>query len=115
MGFYYLHSEKKDLIWKKYRIDPTESDFVVKVWELDTSKRENAWTIILEGFALGVPQHRIEDLCRKWNCDLDDFKFLVRRVGKPTPLMQEGARLFLEKIAVVDVDGFLDWLEPFPT
>lgn len=110
MGYYYLHSETKDLIWKRYRINSEDSDFVVKSWEFSFG-REDAWVIILESLALGADKQRIEELCRKWKCDVADFREFIRRTKTPTPLMQEGAILFLERIAGVNVDAF--WKEPF--
>lgn len=106
--YYYLHSESKDLIHKRFEPEH-DSPFVKAVWTMNTADRSDAWKIILEGLALGARIGRVKRLCEKWNCDLKDFEEMILRI-KPTELMIEGAALYLEKIQNLDVDKYWDKL-----
>ena len=105
MSFYYLHSETKDLIWKKFEPEQ-DSPFVLKVWPCDISDRKDAWTIVLESLALGASHRRVKELCFHWNCDIEDFEHMLTIIGKPTLLMQKGATIFLEDILSLNADQY---------
>ena len=106
--YYYLHSESKDLIHKRFEPE-SDSPFVKAVWSLDTTDRSDAWKVILEGLALGARINRVKQLCEKWECGLKDFEEMILRT-KPTKLMIKGADLYLKKIQNLDVDKYWDKL-----
>lgn len=90
-GYYYLHTNG-DLIFKSgvaYNdADFVDSDFVKAYWFIDSTNREDAWTVLVEALALGANKARVKELAEKWHCDDDD------------------ARIFAERVNVhVDVDG----------
>lgn len=96
-GFYYLHRETKDLIWKKFDPGEDNSPFVEKVWSVGESDRGKAWQIVLEGLALGVKIERAKDLATKWNLTFKDSIEMLKRV-KPSDLMRAGMEIFVERI-----------------
>lgn len=107
--YYYLHSESKDLIYKRFEPE-RDSPFVKAVWPVDITDRIDAWKVILEGLALGAKIDRVKQLCERWKCDLKDFEELIIRV-KPTDLMTKGADLYLRKIQNLDVDKYWNKLD----
>jgi hypothetical protein len=112
-GWYYLHSETKDLIYKRFEPE-ADSSFVLKVWPIDVSKREDAWTVILEALALGADPERIRDLAIKWKCDKGDLLTFLARVSEPGVLLRAGLRRFLPEIANTAYDTWMDWLAKTP-
>lgn len=104
MHFYYLHTETKDLIHKRFEPE-NDSPYVKKIWKCDTTNRASIWKIVLEGLALGAKINRVKELCIKWHCDSKDFEEMLFRV-KPTELEIQGATLFIEKILNINVDKF---------
>lgn len=105
-GFYYLHSETKDLIWKKFEPE-SDSPFVKWVWPIDTTDRKDAWIIVLEGLALGASTERIRALCNKWHCDQNDFEEMLARI-KLSALMQKGTEIFLKAILKLNPEQYWD-------
>ena len=81
-GYYYLHSETKDLIYKPAIVvdsDPSyfDSPFVQKVWGFDSKNRIDAWVICVEALALGAKIDRVFELKGKWGLtDEDAQKFI---------------------------------------
>lgn len=83
-GWYYLH-ENGDLIFKKdypgVAADIRESDFAIGLWPVDSSDREGAWNILVEGLAAGANYGRIQELADKWKCTDTDAENYASRVG----------------------------------
>ena len=110
--YYYLHTNG-DLIGKNPVVVDSDasyfdSDFVKKVWKIDTDKRETLWTMMLEALALGARIGRVKELAEKNNCDrADSIKMLVRL--KPNNLMRKGMTIFIQKILNEDVGKY--WKE----
>jgi hypothetical protein len=72
-GWYYLH-ENKELIYKNNPdaiTDIRDSDLCHSAWPWDGS-RQSAWTILVEGLALGANPERIKELAGKWGCNDND-------------------------------------------
>lgn len=105
IGYYYLHAETKNLIFKKFEPE-ADSDFVQKVWRMDTADRVTAWTIALEGLALGAKISRVKELAKKWNLTFDDSVELLKRVEDPNALMKDGISLFAKEILDIPVDEY---------
>ena len=110
-GYYYLHSESKDLIFKPEIVvdsDPEyfNSPFVQKVWHIDTSNREDAWRIVLESLALGIKLERAKELSRKWGCNYEDSHEMLLRVESPTQLSKDGMTIFIKEILKMDVEEY---------
>lgn len=80
VGYYYLHAETKDLIYKRADFPPEESSpFVEKVWSVYPSDRGNAWMIATEALALGADKNRIDELAKKWDLTDSDAKIFASR------------------------------------
>lgn len=83
-GYYYLH-ENGELIFKPAiaysDADFNESDFVKGWWFVDTTHREDAWSVLVEALAMGAKKERIMELAEKWHCDDDDAKIFAQRIG----------------------------------
>lgn len=114
-GYYYLHSESKDLIYKPeicVQSDPEyfNSPFVQKVWHIDISDRSNAWTIVLESLALGARVERVKELAEKWGCDYNDSFEMFARNPKPAQILKDGMNIFIEKILKIDAGDYWDML-----
>jgi len=82
--YYYLHING-DLIHKPYIVttrDPDyfTSDFVKKVWVLDTEKRETAWMLVVEALAMGASRNRIAELEKKWGLTNEDAEIFAKRM-----------------------------------
>lgn len=75
IGYYYLHTNG-DLIYKKYRPEP--SDFVRKIWEFDDEERGHAWLIVIEAKAMGARQNRIDELTKLWNLTDEDAQNFIK-------------------------------------
>lgn len=106
-GWMYLH-ENGALIWKRFR-PQDESPFVMRIWKLETDKRENAWTIVLEALALGADHVRVRELADHWGLTLEDLpRFLIRE--SPSDLLVTGLRVFLAEIREVDAHAWFEWL-----
>ena len=80
IGYYYLHSETGDLIFKRAGFPPDSSSaFVKKVWLVNPSDRGNAWVIAVEALALGANKNRVNELAKKWGLtDADAGVFAER-------------------------------------
>ena len=74
-GWYYLHING-DLIYKPdtpgIAADIRESNFCKAMWAFDTTKRADAWKILVEGLAIGADKSRVDELAKKWGCDNND-------------------------------------------
>ena len=91
-GFYYLHTNG-DLIFKKFRPED-DSPFVVKVWEIDTTDRGNAWMVAVDAGAWGARQDRIEELIKKWGLTNEDALNFIKYLNNRSPQLWE---LFLSE------------------
>jgi hypothetical protein len=111
-GFYYLH-ENGDLIFKRTRPE-ADSDFVRRVWPLDVTDRSTAWNIILESIAMGAKLSRIRELSINWRCDLLDLPEYLARISNPSDLQRAGLVEYLNCVARVDYDKWMDWLAATP-
>ena len=84
-GYYYLHSESGDLIYKRDLggtvADLRESDFVEMFWPVDDEDRQTAWDLLVEAMAIGVSETRVDELVRKWKCDDADAAIYAEHVG----------------------------------
>jgi hypothetical protein len=81
-GFYYLHSESRDLIYKRgpdVVADLRDSDFMRHFWLCDPEDHENAWDILVEAGALGAKPERIVELAAKWGCTDKDADVYAER------------------------------------
>lgn len=112
--YYYLHTNG-DLIGKNPAVvdgDPFyfDSDFVKKVWAIDTDERGDCWEMILEALALGACIDRVKELAGKWRLDKADAVEMIVRV-KPTPLLRKGIKIFAEEILGEDIEAFWSDLE----
>lgn len=87
--------------------DYFDSPFVKKVWLIDTSNRETAWTVVLEALALGADIKRIKELCNKWKLNFKDSINLLK-YSKPTELMKKGFETFITKILNMSIDDYWD-------
>lgn len=83
-GWYYLHTNG-DLIYKRElggtAADIRESDFARALWPMDTSNREGAWRILVEGLAAGANPERIKELAEKWQCNDKDADIYAKHLG----------------------------------
>ena len=80
IGYYYLHSETHDLIFKRVDFPPdSSSPFVKKVWPVDSSDRGNAWVIAIEALALGANKNRVNELAKKWGLTDADAEIFAER------------------------------------
>ena len=82
--YYYLHRETKDLISKPEAAvvaDPAyfDSDFVQKVWKIDTTERVDGWILCVEALALGAKKERVFELKEKWGLTDEDAPELAKR------------------------------------
>ena len=114
-GYYYLHTESKDLIWKpeicvQSDCSYFDSPFVQKVWQIDTESREDAWTILLEALALGCRKSRIKELAQKWHATYLDSIEMLKRVwpDPPNDLMKKGMELFIPLVFDITVGDYWD-------
>ena len=110
--YYYLHTNG-DLIGKNPIVVDSdsqyfESDFVKRVWTIDTEDRETLWVMMLEALSYGARVDRIRELATKSKCDKVDVIELVKRV-KPNKEMIKGMPIFIKEILNLDVDDF--WKE----
>lgn len=83
-GYYYLHVNG-DLIFKPgvaYNdSDFVESDFVKAYWFIDTTNREDAWTVLVEALALGAKKEHVMKLANQWECNDEDAMIYAERVN----------------------------------
>jgi len=84
-GYYYLHTESKDLIYKPESCVMGDSlyfdsPFVQRVWSFDVKNREDAWRICIEAFQLGANKERLKELAKKWRLTHEDAKEYVKHV-----------------------------------
>lgn len=84
-GWYYLHTESNDLIYKRElgdtAADLRESPFAKMLWPLDPTDRAGAWRIVVESLACGAKKDRVMDLAKKWGCDDSDAKIYAEHIG----------------------------------
>jgi hypothetical protein len=98
--YYYLHTNG-DLIGKNpvaMDSDPEyfNSDFVKKVWLIDTTERLDVWTLVLEALAVGTSKSQVGELINKWDLTPKDLKmFLIQ--AKPTSTLKRGIDIYLEE------------------
>ncbi len=108
-GYYYLHSESKDLIYKPsicIEFDPSyfDSPFVQKVWRFDSEDRFDAWLICVEALALGAEKERVFELKEKWGLTDEDGQHFAACVGF---LLEEDGDTFCVK----DLSTFVNLIE----
>jgi len=80
--YYYLHINGS-LIHKPISVtesDPAyfESDFVKRIWVVDTEKRETAWMLAIEALALGADRKQVAELEKKWGLTDEDVKVFTK-------------------------------------
>lgn len=96
---YYLHTNG-ELIGKNPIVmeDPQyfDSDFVKKLWVIETDNRQDAWWTVLEAIALGANEKRIKELILKWGLTKEDSFELLKRITRPTELMKIGHMIFVK-------------------
>ena len=107
--YYYLHTNG-DLIGKNPVVVDSDasyfdSDFVKKVWKIDTDERDTLWTLILEALALGARVSRVKELVEKNKCDKADSIEMLKRM-KPNELMKKGMITFIKEILDMDVKEY---------
>jgi hypothetical protein len=110
-GYYYLHSVTKDLVFKRFEPGGDSGfvpDFVQRVWPIDTTDRIDAWTVILEGLALGAKIERVKELVDKWSLTFDDSVQMLKRIAGPSKLMQDGIILYATKILGMGKEPYWD-------
>lgn len=95
-GWYYLH-QNGDVILRRNAgrhtlLDMQESPLVRAVWEADRTRRECAWTILIEGLASGARPDRIRELALKWRCDDADGQEYAKRIG--VHVVRDGSQWF---------------------
>ena len=107
--YYYLHTNG-DLIGKNPVVvdgDASyfDSDFVRKVWKIDTDERDTLWTMMLEALALGARVDRVKECAERNKCDrADSIEMLVRI--KPNDLMRKGITIFIKEILNEDAKKY---------
>jgi len=99
--YYYLHTNG-ELIGKNPVAVESDSEyfnspFVKEFWKIDTTKREDAWRLLLEALALGASIEKVKELADKWKCNFEDSIEMLKRM-KPTSLMKDGWYIFLKEI-----------------
>lgn len=107
--YYYLHTNG-DLIGKNPVVVDSDasyfdSQFVKKVWKIDTENRDTLWTLMLEALALGARINRIKEIAEKQGCDKADSIEMLKRM-KPDGLMREGMTKFIKEILGLDVEKY---------
>lgn len=110
--WYYLHTNGA-LIHKRTDPGADGSDFVRRVWRLDTSNRETAWTLLLEALALGARTNRVAELAEKWGCDSRDLTEFVLRANV-TDELRRGCEIYLREVVGIAPDSYWDWLAKTP-
>lgn len=111
-GYYYLHSESKNLIFKPevcVESDPQyfDSPFVQKVWRVDSELRMDAWTVLLEALALGCNANCIIELAKKWNANYTDSIEMLKHC-EPSGLMRDGMELFIPLVFDMELEDYWD-------
>jgi len=86
IGYYYLHSESKDLIYKPASVVDSDasyfdSPFVQKVWKFDSEDRFDAWQLCVEASVLGARKERVAELVKKWGLTDADAPHFCDRAG----------------------------------
>jgi len=110
--YYYLHTNG-DLIGKNPTVVDSDtgyfdSDFVQRVWKIDTDHRDTLWTMMLEALAKGARVDRVREIAEKNKCDkADSIKMLVWMT--PNELMRGGMTIFIKEILGMDVEEY--WKE----
>lgn len=111
VGYYYLHSETKDLIYKPASVVWSDSQyfdspFVQKVWEFDSEDRFDAWRVCVEASVLGAKKSRINELASKWGLtDEDGLHFLERAKLTGT---KDGNEWCIAHLDDTDCDGHVN-------
>lgn len=103
--YYYLHTETRDLIAKRRPIEP--SDFTLKIWTINNSRRKDAWIMLIEAAALGADMSRVQELAERWSCDEEDLVSFLVRHRKPTRLQKVGMRIFTEEVLGIDFGEYI--------
>lgn len=105
-GFYYLHRETKQLIYKHEHYQ-FEGDLVEKVWPVNFADRRDAWRVVLEGAALGARDEDIMQLSERWSLTFEDCIEMMLRT--PTePLKRAGLHRWVPLVLQMSVPEFLE-------
>jgi hypothetical protein len=111
VGWYYLHSESHDLIYKKYEFKPElDSPFVVRVWPVSTDVRETAWQICVEGLYLGAKPERVKELAEKWQLTPEDSLELLVRMP-PNKMFRKALLHFMKVIHGLDEEAYWKFID----
>lgn len=109
IGYYYLHTNGSMIYKNAFAVesDPNyfDSDFVKKYWRFNSESRRDAWTMVLEGLALGMDRTRARELVDKWGLTFDDCMEMLSRV-QPTALMKDGILIFAKEFLNQDEETF---------
>lgn len=108
--YYYLHVNgeliSKPAIVVDMDPDYFDSDMVKRVWCIDTEKREDAWTLLVEALAEGASVERVAILADHWGCNEEDLPNYLLANMKPTEEQRKGMEIFITDIFEADVDDF---------
>lgn len=117
ISYAYLHTNGS-LIFKKHEIDP--SDFVVKIFELDGTKRETFYEMIMyccyyHEIGKFSDMETLKYLCKKYKFNGLDFpNYIVvanKNYGGQFPyVILNGIKSFIKNILEVDYTEYLAWM-----
>ena len=93
--YYYLHTNG-DLIHKNASVIDADasyfdSDFVKKVWVIDTEDRGSLWILLTEALALGADKTRIQELQILWKMTNEDAHEFAKRAKLKLNLNRDGS------------------------
>ena len=107
VGWYYLHTESNDLIYKRKLedtfIELQESSFTKMIWPIDPHNRIYAYRMLIESMALGANKERTSELALAWNCDDKDAKIYATIMG--LDIRKEDNEFLVTCIKKQDVEG----------
>ncbi len=114
IGYYYLHSESKDLIYKPSSVVDSDaqyfdSPFVQKVWKFDSEDRFDAWQLCIEASVLGAKKQRVAELVKKWGLTDDDGQHFLAKAKMSSK--KDGDQWCVAHLDDTDIHGYVDLQE----
>lgn len=114
IGYYYLHSESKDLIYKPACVVDSEpgyfdGPFVQKFWRSDSEDRFDAWQICVEASVLGARKDRIAELVKKWGLTDEDGQHFLKKAKMS--VKRDGDQWCVAHNDDTDSEGFVNLQE----
>ncbi len=110
--YYYLHTNGQLIGKNPIAVDGDsnyfDSDFVKRVWKIDTTKREDAWLLVVEALAIGADIKCIHELALKWSLTEEDLKEFIVRYPEPNKEQISGMDIFIKEILKKDQDTVWD-------